>query len=97
MVSVGEEMRTRKVQGLLQEIGDAAAEEEGLAALQATGWDVQAASRHVKLNRLLRSVCMYRVARFLIAHLGINHSYGREWEKIMNINFYFENQKYAVI
>jgi hypothetical protein len=95
VVSVGEEMRTRKVQGLLQEIGDAAAEEEGLAALQATGWDVQAASRHVKLNRLLRSVCMYRVARFLIAHLG--HSYGREWEKIMHVNFYLENQKYAVI
>ncbi|PSN56691.1 hypothetical protein C0J52_00002 [Blattella germanica] len=44
---------TEKV-GLLQEIGDDAAEEEALAALQATGWDVQAAARHIKLNRLIR-------------------------------------------
>lgn len=46
---------TSKVQSLLQEIGDPTAEEEGLAALQATGWDVQEAARHIKLNRLLRS------------------------------------------
>jgi hypothetical protein len=54
-VSLSGDLWTGKVQSLLQEIGDAAAEEEGLAALQATGWDVQAAARHIKLNRLLRS------------------------------------------
>lgn len=76
MVSLSGELRTNKVQGLLQEIGDAAAEEEALAALQATGWDVQAAARQIKLNRLIRLVrfsrldiggmtlCLCRVARF---------------------------------
>jgi hypothetical protein len=54
-VSLSGDLWTGKVQRLLQEVGDPAAEEEGLAALQATGWDVQAAARHVKLNRLLRS------------------------------------------
>ncbi|XP_069685930.1 activated Cdc42 kinase Ack [Periplaneta americana] len=54
VVSLSGELRASKVQGLLQEIGDSAAEEEGLAALQATGWDVQAAARHIKLNRLVR-------------------------------------------
>jgi hypothetical protein len=76
---------------LLQEIGDAAAEEEGLAALQATGWDVQAAARHVKLNRLLRSVCLCRVARFLTSSSVI--LWGRTGKKIINVNFYLENQK----
>lgn len=81
MVSLSEELRTRKVQGLLQEIGDAAAEEEGLAALQATGWDVQAAARHVKLSRLLRSVCLCMVARFLISGHRISQSCGEELGK----------------
>ncbi|KAJ9589589.1 hypothetical protein L9F63_017174 [Diploptera punctata] len=54
VVSISGELRASKVQGLLQEIGDNAAEEEALAALQATGWDVQAAARHIKLNRLTR-------------------------------------------
>jgi len=54
-VSRSGDLWTSKVQSLLQEIGDPAAEEEGLAALQATGWDVQAAARHIKLNRLIRS------------------------------------------
>lgn len=55
-MSLSGELWKTKVQRLLQEIGDSAAEEEGLAALQATGWDVQAAVRQVKLNQLLRSV-----------------------------------------
>lgn len=55
-MSFSGELWKTKVQKLLQEIGDSAVEEEGLAALQATGWDVQAAVRHVKLNQLLRSV-----------------------------------------
>jgi hypothetical protein len=55
-VSLNGELWKTKVQRLLQEIGDSAVEEEGLAALHATGWDVQAAVRQVKLNQLLRSV-----------------------------------------
>nr|CAD7454807.1 unnamed protein product [Timema tahoe] len=53
VMSLNREFSSGKVCGLLREVGDAR-EEESLAALQATGWDVAAAARNIKLDRLLR-------------------------------------------
>nr|CAD7400794.1 unnamed protein product [Timema cristinae] len=53
VMSLNREFSSGKVCGLLREVGDAR-EEESLAALQATGWDVVAAAKNIKLDRLLR-------------------------------------------
>lgn len=54
-VLLGGEMRAAKVASLLNEVGGDVREEESIAALQATGWDVASAARMIKLEYLLRS------------------------------------------
>jgi len=61
-VSVSGELRADKLARLLQAVGGAT-ESECVAALQATGWDVQAAAKHIKLERLVR----YRQNSFITA------------------------------
>ncbi|KAK7794773.1 hypothetical protein R5R35_004117 [Gryllus longicercus] len=53
VMSLSGEFRAGKVAQLTAEVGDAR-EEESLAALQATGWDVASAARRIKLDRLIR-------------------------------------------
>lgn len=52
-VGVSGELRADKVSRLQDAVGDAR-EEECVAALNATGWDVAAAAKRIKLDRLDR-------------------------------------------
>lgn len=52
-VSVSGELRADKVSRLQDAVGDAR-EDECVAALNATGWDVAAAAKRIKLDRLDR-------------------------------------------
>lgn len=55
LVGLSGELRMRKLEMLLSEMPDAG-EEERITALQHTGWDVPAATKCIKLDRLLRLV-----------------------------------------
>lgn len=57
LVGLSGELRMRKLEMLLNEMPDAG-EEERITALQHTGWEVPAAVKCIKLERLLRLVCL---------------------------------------